>query len=80
MSRFFTARHAVFLALIVALGIVATVFPAQAATTGLVRGTITVDGKPASGASVTLQGEGSKFSTKTDATGAYVFSTVPYGT
>lgn len=60
--------------------IFAFVSPAVAATTGLVRGTITVDARPARNATVTLEGEGSKFSAKTDATGTYVFSTVPYGT
>jgi len=54
--------------------------PAFAATTGIVRGTITVDGKPAANATVTLQGEGSRFTTKTDATGGYSFPTVPFGT
>jgi outer membrane receptor protein involved in Fe transport len=54
--------------------------PASAAVTALVRGTVTVDGKPAAGATVVLQGEGSRFTTKSDAQGNYVFSQVPFGT
>ncbi len=54
--------------------------PALAATTGLVRGTITVDNRPAPGAHVMLEGEGSLFETTTDAHGHYVFAQVPFGT
>ncbi len=72
MSRFFVAAIAVFLACSCTL-------TAIAATTGLLRGTVTVDGKPVANATLTLQGEGSKFSTKSDATGAYVFSTFRTG-
>ena len=73
MSRFFAASIAVILACSCTLTVLA-------ATTGLLRGTVTVDGKPVANATLTLEGEGSKFSAKSDATGAYVFSTVPYGT
>ncbi len=76
MPRISTARDAVFLAFIFAL---ATALPALAATTGVVRGTITVDGKPAPGAAVILEGEGSRFTTTTDARGGYVFAQVPFG-
>ena len=55
MSRFLTACIAALFAWTV-LGA-----PVRAATTGLVRGTVTVDGKPAGGARVTLEGEGSRF-------------------
>lgn len=72
MSRILPAVAAVFLAC-------SLLVPANAATTGLVRGTITVDGKPASTASVTLEGEGSRFATTTNASGAYVFAQVPFG-
>ncbi|HEY5426329.1 MAG TPA: TonB-dependent receptor [Candidatus Tumulicola sp.] len=72
MSRFLTAFAAVFFA----LGMLA---PALAATTGLVRGTVTVDGKPAAGASLILEGEGSRFTTTADAKGEYVFPQVPFG-
>ena len=72
MSRFIAALVAALLALVCTA-------PALAATTGLVRGTITVDDKPASGATVTLEGEGSLFKTTTDAKGNYVFPEVPFG-
>jgi len=72
MRRFATAFAAVLLTLILAA-------PVLAATTGLVRGTITVDGKPAAGATVVLEGEGSRFQTKADARGGYVFPQVPFG-
>jgi outer membrane receptor protein involved in Fe transport len=52
---------------------------ASGATTALVRGTITLDGRPAAGAVVTLQGEGSLFTATTDSQGRYVFSQVPFG-
>jgi outer membrane receptor protein involved in Fe transport len=73
MIRIFPALVAVLLTLLFAV-------PAFAATTGLVRGTITIDGKPAPGAHVMLQGEGSLFQTTTDARGHYVFAQVPFGT
>src|SRR5580692_6461797 len=72
MPRFFTALAAVLLAYALAM-------PAFAATVGLVRGTITVDGKAASHATVTLEGEGSRFVVATNASGEYVFSQVPFG-
>ncbi len=52
---------------------------AGAATTGLVRGTVTLDGVPAPGARVTLEGEGSRFVATTDSHGSYVFAAVPFG-
>lgn len=72
MSRFSTALVAVFLALVLTT-------PVFAATSGLIRGKVTVDGKPAPRATVTLQGEGSSFQTTTDAQGDYVFPQVPFG-
>jgi outer membrane receptor protein involved in Fe transport len=72
MPRFLAAFVAVFVVL-------NFTSPALAATTGLVRGKITVDGKPAPGATVTLQGEGSLFKTTTNGAGEYTFSLVPYG-
>jgi outer membrane receptor protein involved in Fe transport len=66
-------------ALVVALLALGFAVPTLAATTGLVRGTITVDGKRAAGATVTLEGEGSLFKVTADARGDYVFSQVPYG-
>jgi outer membrane receptor protein involved in Fe transport len=73
MFKFFPALCAVLLACSI-------LTPAAAATTGVVRGTITLDGKPAAGARVALEGEGSRFSTTADAKGAYVFAQVPFGT
>ncbi len=52
---------------------------ADASTTGLVRGSVTLDGKPAAAATLTLTGEGSRFVTKTDSHGHYAFSEVPFG-
>ena len=72
MFRFIAALVAALLALSYAL-------PATAATTGLVRGVITVDGKPAPGATVTLQGEGSLFHATANSKGEYVFPQVPFG-
>ena len=72
MSRLIAACVAALLALSCAL-------PAIAAVSGLVRGTVTIDGKPAAGITVTLEGEGSKFTTKTADNGEYVFSEVPFG-
>lgn len=72
MSRFSTALVAVFLALVFAA-------PAFAATSGLIRGKVTVDGKPAAHATVTLQGEGSRFQATADSQGDYVFPQVPFG-
>src|SRR5579862_361414 len=72
MSRLLGALCAVFFAFAISAN-------AVAATVGLVRGMVTVDGKPAPNATVTLEGEGSKFSVSTDAQGKYVFSQVPFG-
>lgn len=73
MLRFVAAAIAAFLAFSIGP-------PVLAATSGLVRGTVTLDGKPVSGASITLEGEGSRFTTVSTANGAYVFSQVPFGT
>ncbi|MBV8066709.1 MAG: TonB-dependent receptor [Candidatus Eremiobacteraeota bacterium] len=72
MFRIIAAGVAAFLAFSVAA-------PTLAATTGLVRGQITIDGKPAPGATVTLEGEGSLFKTTANSRGEYVFPLVPYG-
>ncbi len=53
--------------------------PAFAGTTGLVRGTITLDGKPASGVTVTLAGEGTTDGVVTTSTGTFVFPRVTFG-
>jgi outer membrane receptor protein involved in Fe transport len=52
---------------------------ANAMTTGFVRGTVTLDGKPAEGATITLTGEGSRFVTTADAKGHFTFDQVPFG-
>ncbi len=72
MSRLFAA-------LLAALIFNAALGSAVAATTGIVHGNITLDGKPAAGARVTLTGEGSRFVTTTDAYGSYSFASVPFG-
>ena len=72
MSRFITA-------LVAALAIFSYALPSAAAVSGLVRGTVTLDGKPVAHATVVLEGEGSKFTTQTGADGGYVFSQVPFG-
>jgi len=73
MSRLVAATIAVFFAF-------SLFTPAVAATAGLVRGKVTLDGKPAAGASVTLEGQGSRFTATSSANGEYVFSQVPFGT
>jgi outer membrane receptor protein involved in Fe transport len=67
------------LAAIVAVCFFAISSPALAATTGFVRGVVTQSGTPQSGATVTLTGEGSTFTTRTDKSGQYSFSQIPFG-
>ncbi|HUZ48419.1 MAG TPA: TonB-dependent receptor [Candidatus Dormibacteraeota bacterium] len=52
---------------------------AFAATTSLIRGVVTLAGKPQAGATVTLTGDGSSFTTTTGPSGVYHFSRVPFG-
>lgn len=73
MPRLFAALVAAFLTFLLAA-------PTFAAVTGLVRGTVTIDGKRAPGVTVTLEGEGSKFTAVSAANGQFVFSQVPFGT
>jgi outer membrane receptor protein involved in Fe transport len=73
MSRLIAATLAVFLSFTIAM-------PALAATVGLVRGTVTLNGKAVAGATLTLEGEGSSFTAQSDAKGDYVLSAVPFGT
>jgi outer membrane receptor protein involved in Fe transport len=73
MFRFTAAMLAAFLAFFIAA-------PVLAAVSGLVRGTVTVDGKKVAGVTVTLEGEGSRFTTTSATDGEYVFSQVPFGT
>jgi outer membrane receptor for ferrienterochelin and colicins len=72
MFRIPAALVAAFLALIFAV-------PALAATTGLVRGKVTIDDKPAAAVPVVLEGQGSSFKTTTNSSGEYVFPLVPFG-
>ncbi len=53
--------------------------PASAATTGIVKGTATLNGSPKAGIPITLDGEGAHYRTATDAGGAFIFSQVPFG-
>jgi outer membrane receptor protein involved in Fe transport len=59
--------------------LILTIAAARADVTGLVRGSVTVDGAPAAGIVVTLSGEGTVTKATTDKTGAYAFPRVPYG-
>jgi outer membrane cobalamin receptor len=63
----------------VAASLLVIASPAFADTTGLVRGTITLDGKPAAGVTVTLAGEGTSDTIVTGATGTFVFPRVTFG-
>jgi outer membrane receptor protein involved in Fe transport len=53
--------------------------PALAAITGVVKGVVTVADKPQAGAALTLTGEGQRFTTTSNAQGAYVFNQIPFG-
>ncbi|MHB8152367.1 MAG: TonB-dependent receptor [Vulcanimicrobiaceae bacterium] len=74
MSRFLAALSAA-----VMLFIVIPAAPAFASSDGLVRGTVTLHGKPVSGAIVRLLGEGQAFTVQTDAHGVFTVSRVPFG-
>ncbi len=63
----------------VAASLLTIALPALADTTGLVRGTITLGGKPAAGVTVTLAGEGTTDSVVTASTGTFVFPRVTFG-
>ncbi len=67
---------------LVALGaalIIALALPALAATTGIVKGTTTLDGQPVRGVTLTLKGEGTTLQTQTAEGGAFAFNAVPFG-
>ena len=53
--------------------------PVSADVTGVVRGTVTVDGSPRAGAAVTIAGEGTSARTRSDARGHFQFSSVAFG-
>jgi len=63
----------------VAASLLVIASPAFADTTGLVRGTITLGGKPASGVTVTLAGEGTSAQIVTGTAGTFVFPRVTFG-
>ncbi|HEY5258401.1 MAG TPA: TonB-dependent receptor [Candidatus Baltobacteraceae bacterium] len=67
------------LAALLAALLCSVAIPALADDAGIVRGTVLVDNAPRASVSVTLTGEGSSFSTTSDARGAYIFSQVPFG-
>jgi|GEM_PF-4744837 len=71
MHRIFAAVLAVFLSV--------CALPAQASTSGVVRGTIVVNDKLTAGVAVLLQGEGSLLRTSTDGAGKYIFRKFPLG-
>ena len=62
------------------LMLVTVALPARAAVTGVVRGTVTVDGAARAGASVTISGEGTTDTAVTDAQGRFTFPLVAFGT
>ena len=72
MYRILAACAAIFICL--------SALPAAAATTGLVRGVVQINGKPTAGVKVVLSGEGSTQERTTDSSGAYAFPQVPFGT
>ena len=71
MNRFIAAAIAAFMCF--------AAIPALAATTGMVRGSILVNDKPEANVNVVIEGGGSLLRTKTDTSGNYVFSQVPFG-
>lgn len=71
--------HRIVAALVAAFFAFSYPYSAVAAVSGLVRGTVTLDDKPAPGVTITLEGEGSKFTTRSESDGGYVFSNVPFG-
>jgi outer membrane receptor protein involved in Fe transport len=60
------------------LAIAATPLPALAGVTGVVRGTVTLDGRLAA-ADVTLAGEGTSQAMRSDAAGRFAFERIPFG-
>lgn len=73
------ARRWAALALAVAVAPIACASPALADVTGIVRGTVTVDGRAGANAEVTLAGEGTSAATSADAGGRFAFGRVAFG-
>ncbi|HTV92366.1 MAG TPA: TonB-dependent receptor [Verrucomicrobiae bacterium] len=67
------------IAALVAACVIFSAVPALAVETGIVHGIITQSGTPSGGASLTLAGEGSRFTTTTNARGEYSFAAIPFG-
>jgi outer membrane receptor protein involved in Fe transport len=66
-------------ALLAALVLSMLALPVQAAVTGTVRGTVTIDGAATPGVRVTLAGEGTTATTTTDAAGRFTFQQIAFG-
>jgi outer membrane receptor protein involved in Fe transport len=66
-------------AAVIAACMIFSISPAMADPIGIVRGVISESGRPQPQATVTLVGEGQRFTTKTNAHGAYSFAAVPFG-
>ncbi|HUN28984.1 MAG TPA: TonB-dependent receptor, partial [Alphaproteobacteria bacterium] len=67
------------IAALVAACIIFSAVPALAADTGIIHGVITESGTPRAGASLTLTGEGSRYTATTNAQGEYSFAAIPFG-
>ena len=68
------------LAAVCAAAFLFSAVPALAATTGVVRGTITSGGKPVAGANVVLESDGqAPMTTSSRGDGSFVFAQVPFG-
>lgn len=72
MRGFIAAASAAFLAFCCA--------PALASTTGVVRGTVSIEGVPAAGVPLTLEGDGTVLRTVSQSQGGFIFVRVPFGT
>ncbi|MBV8602769.1 MAG: TonB-dependent receptor [Candidatus Eremiobacteraeota bacterium] len=81
MQVFLRARAPAAAALIAFFALFSAFNPASADVTGLVRGTVTVDGSGRAGVTVTLRGDSqqAEAQTQTDVHGAFTFTRVPFG-
>jgi outer membrane receptor protein involved in Fe transport len=68
-----------YLAAILAASVLFLARPALADTTGIVKGTTTLAGKPAAGIAIALKGEGTSASATSDANAQFSFPRVPFG-
>ena len=66
-------------AIVAALLFAGAALPTLADVTGVVRGTVTVNGTARAGVSVSVKGEGTSVTTITDAQGGFTFPLVPFG-